>query len=44
MLALGSRPHVAALASAATTLAIYYAFSRMLLVPLPRTEWLSFLG
>ena len=44
MLALGSRAHVAALASIATTLAVYYAFSRMLLVPLPRTEWLSFLG
>ena len=44
MLALGSRAHVAALASIATTLVVYYAFSRMLLVPLPRTEWLSFLG
>lgn len=44
MLALRSRPHVAALASIATTLVVYYAFSRMLLVPLPRTEWLSFLG
>lgn len=44
MLALGSRPLVAGLASLATTMVVYYAFSRMLLVPLPRTEWLSFLG
>jgi len=34
----------ALLASLATTFAVYYAFSRLLMVPLPRTEFLSFLG
>jgi putative tricarboxylic transport membrane protein len=31
-------------ASALCTLAVYYGFSRLLMVPLPRTEFLSFLG
>jgi len=34
----------ALLASTATTLVVYYGFSRLLMVPLPRTEFLSFLG
>lgn len=34
----------ALLASLVTTFAVYYAFSRLLMVPLPRTEFLSFLG
>ncbi|BCP53427.1 hypothetical protein K32_20440 [Kaistia sp. 32K] len=44
MLLLRTRPLTAVLAGAVTTLAVYYGFSRMLMVPLPRTEFLSFLG
>ncbi|MFI5410346.1 tripartite tricarboxylate transporter TctB family protein [Kaistia sp. UC242_56] len=44
MLALRTGWLTALLASAATTLAVYYGFSRLLMVPLPRTEFLSFLG
>jgi putative tricarboxylic transport membrane protein len=44
MLVLRTRWMTAVLASAATTLVVYYGFSRMLMVPLPRTEFLSFLG
>jgi hypothetical protein len=44
MLLLRTRPVTAVLASAATTLVVYYGFSKLLLVPLPRTEFLSFLG
>ena len=44
MLVLRTRWLTAVLASAATTLVVYYGFSRMLMVPLPRTEFLSFLG
>ncbi|MCX5578672.1 tripartite tricarboxylate transporter TctB family protein [Kaistia terrae] len=44
MLVLRTKWPTAILASLATTLAVYYAFSRLLMVPLPRTEFLSFLG
>jgi putative tricarboxylic transport membrane protein len=44
MLVLRTRPLTAILASAATTLVVYYGFSRLLMVPLPRSEFLSFLG
>ena len=44
MLVLRTRWLTAVLASAAATLVVYYGFSRMLMVPLPRTEFLSFLG
>jgi putative tricarboxylic transport membrane protein len=44
MLILKTRPLTALLASVLTTMAVYYAFSRLLMVPLPRAEFLSFLG
>lgn len=44
MLVLRTRPVTAVLASAVTTLVVYYCFSRLLMVPLPRTDFLSFLG
>lgn len=44
MLVLRTRWLTAVLASLVTTLVVYYGFSRMLMVPLPRTEFLSFLG
>jgi len=44
MLALRTGWLTALLASVVTTLAVYYGFSRLLMVPLPRTEFLSFLG
>ncbi|WEK48932.1 MAG: tripartite tricarboxylate transporter TctB family protein [Candidatus Kaistia colombiensis] len=44
MLALRAHLLTAVLASAVTTLVVYYGFSRLLMVPLPRTEFLSFLG
>jgi hypothetical protein len=44
MLVLRTRPLTALLASAASTLVVYWGFSRLLMVPLPRTEFLSFLG
>jgi len=44
MLVLRTRPVTALFASVLSTLAVYYGFSRLLMVPLPRTEFLSFLG
>lgn len=44
MLLLRTSLVTAVLASLATTLVVYYGFSRLLMVPLPRTEFLSFLG
>lgn len=44
MLLLRTSLLTAVLASVATTLVVYYGFSRLLMVPLPRTEFLSFLG
>lgn len=44
MLVLRTQWLTAVLVALATTLAVYYAFSRLLMVPLPRTEFLSFLG
>ena len=44
MLVLRTRPLAALIASAVCTFAVYYGFSRLLMVPLPRTEFLSFLG
>jgi putative tricarboxylic transport membrane protein len=44
MLVLRTQWLTAVLASLVTTLVVYYGFSRMLMVPLPRTEFLSFLG
>lgn len=44
MLVLRTRPVTALFASAVSTLVVYYGFSRLLMVPLPRTEFLSFLG
>lgn len=44
MLVLRTGPLTALLASAATTLVVYYGFSHLLMVPLPRSEFFSFLG
>ncbi|WP_051231022.1 tripartite tricarboxylate transporter TctB family protein [Kaistia adipata] len=44
MLVLRTRPLTALFASAVSTLVVYYGFSRLLMVPLPRSEFLSFLG
>jgi putative tricarboxylic transport membrane protein len=44
MLILRTKPVTALLVSVVSTLVVYYGFSRLLMVPLPRTEFLSFLG